>query len=299
MGEHVRAMADLRSPGVLDSPEDLIRLALAGDEAAFARIVRLHRADMVRACYVVAGDLDLALEGVNAAWPVAWARLRSLADPARLGPWLCAIAAAETRAVVRYWSSRDAQEFRAEVYGSGPLAGPGPRARAVRPASDQELADQLHGLSLEDRAVLALDQIAGLTPGELADATRMAPRAAASRRRAIARRVSRNLARQPLDAAAATRVLGMRLRAYADVPVAHVDIDAVARVAKLTRHDRRYRLVSLVIAAVLALAATSIPYLGESGRWSTLARNAAPPTPMPTLQAPRASDSLSPGAPIR
>ena len=69
-----------------ESAEGLVRRAVRGDQAAFARIVRLHHADMVRVCFVVAGDMDAAEEAVAAAWPIAWRRLGSLRDPTGFGP---------------------------------------------------------------------------------------------------------------------------------------------------------------------------------------------------------------------
>ena len=61
-----------------------VALAVAGDEVAFARIIRAHHDDMARVCFVICGDLDVADEAVQAAWPIAWRKLGSLRDPDRL-----------------------------------------------------------------------------------------------------------------------------------------------------------------------------------------------------------------------
>ena len=58
--------------------------AAAGDAVAFARIVGAHHDDMARVCCVVCGDLELAQDAVQAAWPIAWRRLDTLRDPERL-----------------------------------------------------------------------------------------------------------------------------------------------------------------------------------------------------------------------
>ncbi len=58
-----------------------------------------------------------------------------------------------------------------------------------------------------------------------------------------------------------------------------MDVDAVARVAKIRRHDGRNHVVSLAIAGLLALAVLVVPYLGESGPWPALA--AAMQSPLP------------------
>ena len=78
-----------------------VALAVEGDEAAFARIVRAHHDDMVRVCFVICGDLDIADEAVQSAWTIAWRRLRELRDPGRLRPWLITVAANEARQLIR------------------------------------------------------------------------------------------------------------------------------------------------------------------------------------------------------
>ena len=78
-----------------------VQLAAAGDEVAFARIVAAHRAEMVRVAYVVCGDWDIAQDAAQAALWIAWRKLPSLRDPARLRPWLMSVVANEARAVLR------------------------------------------------------------------------------------------------------------------------------------------------------------------------------------------------------
>ena len=39
-----------------------VALAGAGDETAFARIIKAHHDDMTRVCFVICGDLDVADE---------------------------------------------------------------------------------------------------------------------------------------------------------------------------------------------------------------------------------------------
>ena len=43
-----------------------LQQAVAGDEAAFARIVAAYHADMVRVAYGICGEQDLALDAVQA-----------------------------------------------------------------------------------------------------------------------------------------------------------------------------------------------------------------------------------------
>jgi DNA-directed RNA polymerase specialized sigma24 family protein len=61
-----------------------VALAAAGDEVAFARIVEAHHDDMTRVCFVMCGDVDIADEAVQSAWPIVWRKVGSLRE-IRLG----------------------------------------------------------------------------------------------------------------------------------------------------------------------------------------------------------------------
>src|SRR5688572_2211243 len=79
----------------------LIASAAAGDAAAFSSIVNSNHEDMRRVCVVVAGDQGIADEAVAAAWSIAWRKLGSVRDPARLRPWLVSVAVNEARQLLR------------------------------------------------------------------------------------------------------------------------------------------------------------------------------------------------------
>jgi DNA-directed RNA polymerase specialized sigma24 family protein len=255
------SMADLRTPGALDSPDALVPLARAGDQVAFARIVRLHRTDMVRVAYVVTGDEVMALAAVAAAWPLAAGRLGRLRQPGRLGPWLCAIAGREARSAV----GRDRDR---------PVV-----LEGLMPA-DPDLADGLSGSSADDRLLLALRDLAGCSPDELAAATGSHSDEVLARLEALEERLD----------PASRGDLGARLRAYAAIPLPPVDIDAEARRAILVRNDRRIGIASVAVAAIVALLVVSITYIV----WDRPAAQPGPVAPTPTVQA--RPPSVQPGA---
>jgi RNA polymerase sigma-70 factor (ECF subfamily) len=91
-------MASLSTAGARNTA---LQDAVAGDETAFARIVAAYHADMVRVAFCICGDPDLALDAVQAAWIVAWRKLRTVREPDRLRSWLAAVAANEAREQVR------------------------------------------------------------------------------------------------------------------------------------------------------------------------------------------------------
>ena len=141
-----------------------VALAAAGDEAAFARIVQAHHDDMTRVCFVICGDLDIADEAVQAAWPIVWRKVGSLRDPSRLRPWLVSIAANEARLLIRRRRRRTVVEL-AVADAAVPDVDPADRA------ADIDLANALARLDPDDRALLALRYVAGFDSTELARAT--------------------------------------------------------------------------------------------------------------------------------
>ena len=151
-----------------DSLAGAVALAGAGDETAFARIIKAHHDDMTRVCFVICGDLDVADEAVQAAWPIVWRKLGSLRDPGRLRPWLVSIAANEARQLIRRRRRRTVVE----------IAMVGSMGSGVDPAGqvgDLDLANALARLDPDDRAFLALSYVAGFDSTELARATGRSP----------------------------------------------------------------------------------------------------------------------------
>jgi RNA polymerase sigma factor (sigma-70 family) len=168
------AMTDFTLDARAQTASGLVAAAVRGDDAAFARIVRLHHADMTRVCFVICGDMDLAEEAVQSAWPIAWRKLGSLRDPERLRAWLVSVAANQARQLIRRQRRRSIIEI-AVGTGSPPTADPGTRA------TDLDLANALAALSPEDRALLALRYVAGLSSTELGRALGMTPSGTRSR----------------------------------------------------------------------------------------------------------------------
>lgn len=150
-----------------DSLAGAVALAAAGNEAAFTRIITAHHDDMTRVCFVICGDLDIADEAVQAAWPIVWRKLDSLRDPDRLRPWLVSIAANEARQLMRRRRRRTVVELSV-----------GDTTTGVDPAvrvGDLDLANALARLDPDDRALLALRYVAGFDSTELARATGRSP----------------------------------------------------------------------------------------------------------------------------
>lgn len=136
----------------------LIR-ASNGDPEALAQIMAAHSGDMARICMVISGDAEVVNEAVQAAWASAWRRLGSLRDPARLRPWLMAIAANQARQVLR--SARRRRGYEDSVTPPAP-ADPGARAELL------DLAEAVSHLESDERRLLGLRFVGGLTSEEIA-----------------------------------------------------------------------------------------------------------------------------------
>lgn len=158
-----------------------VALAASGNEAALAQIINAHHHDMTRVAYLICGDLDIADDAVQAAWPIAWRKLGSLREPNRLRPWLVTIAANEARQLVRRRRRRSVVE----------LAVAADAGQSVDPAAgvgDLDLGNALARLHPDDRALLALRYVAGFDSNELARAT---GRSASGTRARLARLLDR------------------------------------------------------------------------------------------------------------
>jgi RNA polymerase sigma factor (sigma-70 family) len=147
-----------------DIGDSLVARAASGDEVAFARIVAVHHDDMARVAFVVCRDVQLAQEAASAAWPIAWRRLSSVRDPAKLRPWLLAIAANEARGLTRQRRRRSVREI---VVDRLPDAtAPGASSDPAERVAVIDLANALARLEPSDRMVVGLSA-AGLSSSEI------------------------------------------------------------------------------------------------------------------------------------
>ena len=145
----------------------VLSAAADGDEAAFERIVTLHHDDMTRVAYLISGDVDVAREAVQAAWAIVWRKLRTLRDPDRLRPWLMAVAANETRQLLR--RRRRTAVLEIDIEQVRDVAGTYTTGRD-RHADRLDLLSALARLTPDDREVLVMRFAVGLTSGEIAEA---------------------------------------------------------------------------------------------------------------------------------
>ena len=154
-----------------DSLRVLVARAVHGDETAFARIVAAHHDDMARVSFVVCGDVELAQEAVQAAWPKVWSKLGSIRDPERLRPWLVSVAANEAKQLARSrkrrWMREIAIDSLQDASSGGSIAPGGALGDPALRAGEVDLANALAALDPDDRLLVGLRYAAGLTSDEI------------------------------------------------------------------------------------------------------------------------------------
>jgi RNA polymerase sigma-70 factor (ECF subfamily) len=167
------------------APTALVSAAAAGDTDAFARIMSAHDGDMTRLAMVICGDVDMAREAVQAAWLIAWRRIGSLRDPTLLRSWLMSIAANEARQNLRSTRRRTLHEARAKP-GVQP---PGPQDHAEQ----IDLAVALARLHPDDRRLIGMRYLIGLTSVEIAAELKRTPSSVRGRLARLTDRLRREL----------------------------------------------------------------------------------------------------------
>jgi RNA polymerase sigma factor (sigma-70 family) len=161
--------------------------AVAGDEAAFARIVATYDDEMYRVCVAICRDQTVAADAVQSAWAIAWRKLGSLRDPAAVRPWLITVAVNEARKLLRKRSRRS------EVEQIGDIPD---RHGGADPATGVAMLDliaALERLKPDDRALLVLRYMAGFDASEIASALEATPDAVRQRLKRLMDRLREEL----------------------------------------------------------------------------------------------------------
>jgi RNA polymerase sigma-70 factor (ECF subfamily) len=165
--------------------DSIVGRAAAGEERAFATLVRAHHESMLRVAFVITGDREVAADAVQTAWSVAWRRLGTLRDASAIKTWLVAIAANEARLSLRRQRRRAVVEL--AITPNGDTDDPGRRIAIV------DLQRAMRGLSANDRMLLALRFAAGLESAEIAGHLQLSASGVRSRLARLLERLRREL----------------------------------------------------------------------------------------------------------
>ena len=158
---------------------DLVQAAATGDEAAFTELVARHHQDMLRVAYVICRDAALAEDAAQAAWAIAWRRLRDVKDPDRIRGWLVSVAANEARRTMRSRRPliREISVGHIDLEGL-PDHRSDPLAHGI---AMEDLRRVLAALDPTDRALIALRYVGELGSDEIGRALGLSPSGARAR----------------------------------------------------------------------------------------------------------------------
>jgi RNA polymerase sigma-70 factor (ECF subfamily) len=166
---------------------NVLTAAAAGDEVAFQRLIADYHDDMRRVCSYVTRDISIAEEATQAAWSVAWRKLGTVREPARLRSWLVSVAVNEAKQLLRDQRRRAELEVATdpseESGGIDPYTG----------VAGIDLRRALDRLDADDRALLAMRYVAGFDSNELAAAIGISPSGTRNRLERLLKRLREEL----------------------------------------------------------------------------------------------------------
>ena len=201
------------------------------DAAAFADIVGRFHDDMARVSFVVSGDVELAGEAAQGAWPEAWKDLRTPRNDERLRAWLMGLAAKEAKWLADAGSRARADATRGDA---GIVPATSAAATAAYRSDELDLANTFATMDSHDRQIVALRYVAGLSSDDIGRELGMPGSAVQARVARILKQLLeavRNLEVTGDSVEAYERALAQRIRGFASRAVVPLDPDGIARAA--------------------------------------------------------------------
>ena len=149
---------------------ELVRRAVAGDEQAFAELVRANEEIAFRLAYLITGNAAEAEEASQEAIVKAWRSLGRFRTSQPLRPWLLRIVANEARNRRRTAGRRARLAASAALEQDSGDAAPSPEELTVAADERRRLLEELEQLPEKARLVLSCRFLLGLSEQETATA---------------------------------------------------------------------------------------------------------------------------------
>lgn len=146
--------------------ERLVALSRAGDDEAFAALVRRHQEVAFRAAYVVLGDADAAADAAQEGFISMHRALDRFRPGEPVRPWLLTIVGNRARNLRRGAGRRTAAHLRAAE--APPASEPSAEHAALGMDARRRVLDAVNALAPDDRAVIACRYFLDLTEAETA-----------------------------------------------------------------------------------------------------------------------------------
>jgi RNA polymerase sigma-70 factor, ECF subfamily len=165
--------------------EQIVARLARRDQAALTQLVAAYDADMVRLCFMVCGDHDIARDATQNAWYRVWSKPPELRDETRMRSWLLSVAANEARQIMRRRGIGRVREISA--------ANPPLSFDAGRSDSRIDLAAVLRGLEPDDRLLLGLRYGLDMNSTQIATHLGISPEGVRTRLHRLLARVRKDL----------------------------------------------------------------------------------------------------------
>ncbi|MEM9520785.1 MAG: sigma-70 family RNA polymerase sigma factor [Actinomycetota bacterium] len=150
---------------------ELVELARAGDDVAWADLYRRHAPATQTAAFLRLRDQHRAADVTSQTWLLAWTRLDQLREPAAFKGWVAQIGRNVATDVIRRAKPSESDEILSLL----PADQPDPGEPAAGNEAARLLWDAAEVLTDRDRQVLAYHLRLGLTSAELADVLDVSP----------------------------------------------------------------------------------------------------------------------------
>jgi RNA polymerase sigma factor (sigma-70 family) len=156
-----------RPPAHADD-DRLIALACAGDDGAFAELVRRYQEVAFRAAYVILGDADAAADAAQEGFIAMHRALDRFRAGEPVRPWLLTIVGNRARNLRRGAGRRAAATLRLSSDSRSAATWPSPEDQATADERRAEVLAAVNQLSADERALIACRYFLDLSEAETA-----------------------------------------------------------------------------------------------------------------------------------
>lgn len=168
------------------APAELLERVAQRDPRALEELVAAHDTDMVRLCYVICGDAELARDATQETWFRLWSRPPRLRDTTRLRSWLLSVAANEARQQLRRSRRRRLREVDAT---SAPV-----RRDGLDAETSLDMRAALARLRPAERELIGLRYALGMSSAEIGAHLGISAEGARTRLHRVIQQLRRELA---------------------------------------------------------------------------------------------------------
>jgi RNA polymerase sigma-70 factor (ECF subfamily) len=159
----------------------LVDRARQGDLPAFEELVRARMDAVYRLTYAILGDEADARDAAQDTFVTAWRKIREVRDPERFDAWLQRVAVNAARQTYRARRRRGVREIAVSRMGGVVEAADDRQMDPAARADALALDGALRTLPIEQREILVLHHLEGLSTDDLADRLSIPPGTVKSR----------------------------------------------------------------------------------------------------------------------